>query len=373
MSCFNDKLENRKTVIEGGVKCEIDRDLASCPPGFSRMSVDRTTDDRIPYCFGDIPSIFGSKEIKIPRFVAKCVREKLDSEYSQNILGCCDGSVPQSNCKPGYCPGSNACDIASREWCIKKENFDGKFCRDWCSKNDCEQMKVDYCTEGDNKRLATAECRNYALETKTKKFSWDNAWTKYCNKPENKKNAECSCFDDDPRFAGRAACFSPTCQSSGYLTNQMSSVACSSLCQAIVSGTSGGNTTIDGVNIIQKCGSDYGVKKKDEEEIPVILTRTEENKKENPGFISKPSPKETSENKNNQEINTGYTSIPVDTKNIDPQNTTETPKTQNHSNNSKEKETNTSFMIPLIVGGGSSLLVTGVVILVVAYLILKKK
>lgn len=257
--CFNDNPENRKVIIEGERKCAADKDIASCPDGYTKIGLKQVPTSYIPYCFGDFIE-------KAGRFVAICSRTKTDSDYpNHDDYGCCTGKIEQKECRPGYCANSLLCKNVFKNKCYDTINVNSDECKQWCSSDTakCSQPRFKYCSE--NNLLESIDCRNYA-DISDDKYTWDAEWTKYCQKEENSKKDICSCFDvKNEKWAGKPSCFNPVCSLKGYMTMSMKTTNCPSICQAIISGNAGNDAVIDRVNIVQQCGEKYNIQKNNNE------------------------------------------------------------------------------------------------------------
>ncbi len=341
MSCFNDIESNKKVIIEGERKCQIDKDLASCPNGYSRIDLKQVPYDYIDFCAGEFPILKNGKWVAanphIGRFVAMCQRDKTAEDYPGDKLKCCLGEEDPKKCPPGFCKDSNNCKSHLNNLCTDPKNINEPYCAVYCDKNkeECSRARFRYCV--DNNLIDTAQCRNYANDT-TISVNWDTEWIKYCNKPENSSKVSCACFGNDPKWAGNPSCFNPDCIINGYKTNGMKSKNCPSICQSIVSANSTtGN--INFANIVQQCDTTYGVKENNNTKENNTKENRENNTKENNNIGNNTKENNTKENNN---IGNTKENNNIEENNIEENNIEE--------NNIEENNTNSfNFFILLII------------------------
>ncbi len=164
--CVNDAANNRP-VRFGGQKCSTDATGGDCPPGYAYSSSRTAPSGKRrrghPYCFGDFVNL-------VDRYQAVCHKAAGSYPADVNSLrACCQGRTRPSECKPGYCVGSNNCKTMAHNECPGPHcdswkaqyapqyhaamqtscsaALSGQNCKEWCSDNPgkCDDSVMAYC------------------------------------------------------------------------------------------------------------------------------------------------------------------------------------------------------------------------------------
>ena len=136
--CFNDTPENRPTYTTS-YSCG---NAPNCRANWVQIRQIKSKSAGPDFCFGD------TGLTKVNRTAGVCRRESADYPADDHTLvGCCADRIAQQECKPGYCPGSSACNSTMQNYCATR--LDSGICQVWCNANkaQCNTMAQEFCRD----------------------------------------------------------------------------------------------------------------------------------------------------------------------------------------------------------------------------------